>query len=321
MLDYALIEYAIMPLRQAGNRTFLTKGICVQDEQELGRELFGYKKDDVDIFLAELHLDLRAAKDEIERLKTELETADDKLSGFNSSVEETTLSQDDEDRRAAEIVENATEEAALIVAKASEEARELLEAAEAEREAFLNEHDELAISEQELHSKVKSILDHYMSLFAEAHETDEGGSKRRTYGPTVAPEPRPGYKRPVATDLSTEKLLLEKLTRLGDIQGVSTIWLFTVTGNVVSSFNRLRIDLPEVTSALVSLEKSAEELEMSLADGHIQMLFLQLEKLIVILNPVTDTVMLGIIASASSPIGQIFWYLDKEVPEFRKLLS
>ena len=287
----------------------------------MGRELFGYKKDDVDIFLAELHLDLRAAKDEIERLKMELDTAENKLSGFNSNVDETILPQDDDDRSAAEILEKAAEEAAAIVAKASEEARELLEAAAAERETFLSERNELAISEQELHSKVKSILDHYMSLFAKTQATEEGGSKRRIYGPTVAPEPRPGYPRPVATDLPTEKQLLEKLTRLGDIQGVSTVWLFTATGNVVSSFNRLRIDLPEVTSALVSLEKSAEELETSLADGHFRMLFLQLEKLVVILNPVTDTVMLGIIASVNSPIGQIFWYLDKEVPEFRKLLS
>ncbi|MDI6815614.1 MAG: DivIVA domain-containing protein [Actinomycetota bacterium] len=293
----------------------------MQDEQELGRELFGYKKDDVDRFLAELHLDLRTAKDEIERLKTELETADVRLSGFKEIVEGAAIPEDDPDKRAAKIVDKATEEAALIIARASDEARELVEAAAAEREAFLNEHDELAISEQELHSKVKSILDHYMSLFTEAQSADESGAKRRTYGPTVAPEPRPERKRPLATDLSTEKLILEKLTRLGDIQGVSTIWLFDSTGNIVSSFNRLEIDLVGVTSALVSLEKSAEQLETSLADGLIQMLFLQLEKLVIILNPVTESVMLGIIASASSPIGQIFWYLDKEVPEFRKLLG
>ena len=293
----------------------------MQDEQELGRELFGYKKDDVDKFLAELHLDLRTAKDEIERLKTELETADERLSGFKDIVEETVIPEDDPDNHAAEIVDKATEEAALIIARASEEARELIEAAGAERNAFLNEHEELAISEQELHSKVKSILDHYMSLFAEARSVDESGAKRRTYGPTVAPERRPEHKRPLATDLSTEKLILEKLTRLGDIQGVSTAWLLDDTSNIVSSFNRLKIDLAGVTSALVSLEKSADQLETSLADGLVQMLFVQLEKLVIILNPVTESVMLGIIASASSPIGQIFWYLDKEVPEFRKLLG
>ncbi|MDP2210760.1 MAG: hypothetical protein Q8J63_03355 [Candidatus Aquicultor sp.] len=262
----------------------------MQDEQELGRELFGYKKEDVDRFLAELHLDLRTAKDEIERLKTELDTADDRLSGFKEIVEEAVIPEDDPDKRAAEIVDKATEEA-------------------------------LAISEQELHSKVKSILDHYMSLFAEAQSADESGAKRRTYGPTVAPEPRREHKRPLATDLSTEKLILERLTRLGDIQGVSTAWLLDGTGNIVSSFNRLKIDLAGVTSALVSLEKSAEQLEAGLADGLMRMLFLQLEKLVIILNPVTESVMLGIIASAGSPIGQIFWYLDKEVPELRKLLG
>jgi len=293
----------------------------VQDDQELGRELFGYKKDDVDRFLAKLHLDLRIAKDEIERLKTELGATEEILSDFRELVDEAAVPEDDFGKRAAEIVDKATDETASIIARASDEAREPIEAAGAERDAFLNEHEELVISKQELHSKVKSILDHYTSLFAEAQCADESGAKRRTYGPTAAPEPRLERKRPLATDLSTEKLLLERLTRLGDIQGVSTVWLFTVTGNVVSSFNRLRIDLPDVTSALVSLEKSAEDLEIGLQDGHVRMLFLQLDKLVVILNPVTESVMLGIIASAGSPIGQIFWYLDKEIPEFRKLLS
>ncbi|MBS3908262.1 MAG: DivIVA domain-containing protein [Actinobacteria bacterium] len=293
----------------------------MQDDQELGRELFGYKKDDVDRFLAKLHLDLRIAKDEIERLKTELGATEEILSDFRELVDEAAVPEDDFGKRAAEIVDKATDETASIIARASDEAREPIEAAGAERDAFLNEHEELVISKQELHSKVKSILDHYTSLFAEAQCADESGAKRRTYGPTAAPEPRLERKRPLATDLSTEKLLLERLTRLGDIQGVSTVWLFTVTGNVVSSFNRLRIDLPDVTSALVSLEKSAEDLEIGLQDGHVRMLFLQLDKLVVILNPVTESVMLGIIASAGSPIGQIFWYLDKEIPEFRKLLS
>jgi len=293
----------------------------VQEEQEIGRELFGYKKDDVDRSLAELHRDLKAVKEENERLSKELESADDRLSTYEEIAESMETTHGEEEKRATEIIDKAKAEAESIIAKASEEARSIIEAAGAEREAFKSEYDNLAISEQELHSKVKSILDHYLSLFSESKAENERLSKELETSVTPEPKPASGERRRVTMDMPTDKALLEKLMRLGDIQGVGTLWLFDNEGSIISSFNRLKINLPGITSALVSLERSAEQLETSLEESQFRLLFLQLEKIIIILNPITDSAMLGIIASVNAPIGQIFWYLDKEVPEFRRLLS
>jgi len=294
----------------------------VLEDQEIGRELFGYKKDDVDKLLAELHRELRTTKEERDQLIERLKAAEDSLAKYEDISDTLKNTMISAEKTSSEIVEESKKEAELIITKAKSEAANIIEAADTEREALESGFEALKNAEQNLHAKIKSILSSYMNIVEEIKPEAAVAAKKATITPAVAPEEKViAVKREEAPSESRDKQIVEILSKLADIQGVSTSWIFDDKAGILSSFNRLKIDLQGVTSALVSLGDCTDQLESELQGENVRLMFIEFDKVVLIINPLTDNKTLGVIASVNAPVGQILWYLDKEAPKLRSILS
>ncbi len=194
----------------------------MQEETELGRELFGYKKDDVDILLAELHRDLRAVKEENKRLASELSDAMSKLS----------------------------------------------------------------VSES-----LSYILKPALPAITELKNT-------------------PNF----------DKLVKENLPGLLDIQGIESIWIFDSEANILSALNQPDANIDDLTSTLALLDRLVTHLESKLGGGGARLIFIEFKETVLILNPLSNGMTLGVIASVGAPVGEILKVLDSHVPNLNKKL-
>ncbi len=194
----------------------------MQEETELGRELFGYKKDDVDILLAELHRDLRTAKEENKRLASELSDAMSKLSAFES---------------------------------------------------------------------LSYILKPDLPAITELKNT-------------------PNF----------DKLVKENLPGLLDIQGIKSVWIFDSEANILSALNQPDANIDDLTSTLALLDRLVTHLESKLGGGGARLIFIEFKETVLILNPLSSGMTLGVIASVSAPVGEILKVLDSHVPNLNKKL-
>ncbi len=192
----------------------------MQQEAELGRELFGYRKDDVDILLAELYRSMRAVKKENERLNSELADAIDKLSTYED----------------------------------------------------------------------------FFKLIP-----------------------------PAVTELKTtpnsDKLIKENLPGLIDIHGVESILVFDREGNILSALDHPETDTKGIKAVLASLDRWIGHLAPKLGGEQARLVFIEFEDSILILNPFTDGMSLGVIASISTAVGDIFKSLDNYVPNLKNALE
>jgi predicted regulator of Ras-like GTPase activity (Roadblock/LC7/MglB family) len=132
---------------------------------------------------------------------------------------------------------------------------------------------------------------------------------------------KPGNKAEYELPDEINRLVIENLSRIADIQGVATVWVFDNNAHILSYFNRLKIDLQGVTLSIAMLSGWADRVETNLAGEKTKLVFIEFEKLILIINPLTEDTALGIISSVNAPVGQIFWYLDRHVPELQKILA
>ncbi|MHB8840421.1 MAG: roadblock/LC7 domain-containing protein [Candidatus Aquicultor sp.] len=117
------------------------------------------------------------------------------------------------------------------------------------------------------------------------------------------------------------KLVLGSLARIAGIQGVSTVWVFDNKATILSYFNRLKIDLQSITSSIAMLDVWADRVETSLDSENIKLVYIKFEKLLLFVTPITEDKALGIISSVNAPVGQIFWYLDRLIPQLQKIFT
>ena len=132
---------------------------------------------------------------------------------------------------------------------------------------------------------------------------------------------KPGNEARYELPGDVNKLVLRNLARIADIQGVSTVWVFDNKANILSYFNRLKIDLEGVTSNIAMLDSWADRVETSLDSENIKLVYIKFEKLLLFVAPITEDKALGSISSVNAPVGQIFWYLDRHVPRLQKIFA
>lgn len=130
---------------------------------------------------------------------------------------------------------------------------------------------------------------------------------------------QPVYESPLPDNVN--KLVLRNLSRIADIQGVATVWVFDRNATILSYFNRLEIDLQGITSSIAMLSGWADRVETSLGSEKTKLVFIKFEKLLLFINPITEDKAVGVIASVNAPTGQIFWYLGRYVPQLQKIFA
>lgn len=300
----------------------------MQEETEIGRELFGYNKDDVDRLLAELHREIRLIKEENDKNKEQLASATEKLATYEDISDTLKKTMINAEKTASELIDQAHKESAMILARAKTEASNIVKAADTERQALESGYRALEVAEKDLQTKIKSILGTYTNLVenispdAIAERSKEAVSVTAVSGKVSSDAP-PNVvvsREEVRLPDSTAKALTDKLAHLADIQGVGTAWVFDNNSNILSSFNRLKINLSDITAALTSLSSCAEKLEDSLQGEDLKLMFLELNNVVLVIYPLTGTRTLGVISSTQAPIGQILWFISKESPELREIV-
>jgi len=284
-------------------------------DQEIGRELFGYKKDDVDRYLADLHRSLRLAKEENTALESRLAEAKEKLSsyeGMSSTLKRTVINAE---QTASQIIEKAHREAEEIIAKASRSTNgvtggqpecDSIEPIQTETESVLR-HD------------IKAVLERYIDMIGipELLESVPEGLKDSI----IDAQKNIQLQKPADELSAYEKSLLNSsLSELAHIKGVGAAWVFNSYGQIIASFDHLGIDLSDTTLALVSLDRWSERFESNLPGIKTKSVFVEFNKFLLFINPVNDKLTWCVLSSTSAPVGQIFQLLDKELSKIQQAL-
>ncbi|MDI6716453.1 MAG: DivIVA domain-containing protein [Actinomycetota bacterium] len=294
----------------------------MQKTQEIGREFFGYKKDDIDKLLAELHHSLRVKTEENSRLKEELKEMSAKLASYekiSNSLKNTMLNAE---KTASEIIQQARSQANMIIARASKQASEIVGEAQSKREALESGYKSLQKAEQELDAKVKSLLNTYVKLVESIDQNSVNGSKNGGLDVKPAISNLTDVKKEAFVLPENSKELIQKsISRLGDIRGVDLVWAFDSSGNTISSNDRFDLDLHAISSTLAMLCEWTNQLEETLAGENANLLFIEFSKLFLAINPINQHLALGIISSTKTSAAQILQALDVESSNLKASIS
>lgn len=283
-------------------------------DQEIGRELFGYKKDDVDRHLADLHRSLRLTKEENTKLKNELAEAREKLSSYedmSSTLKKTVINAE---KTASEIIEKAQEEADEIISKASKRIKDV-----AVEEPVSDLSESIRIEESFLHNDVKKVLERYIDVFGSPEILENAPEDLKNS--IIDIQKRVQSQKPADELSSYERNMLNtSLSELASIKGVGAVWIFNNYGQIVESYNHLGIDLKDTTLALVSLDRWSERFESNLPGVKTKSIFVEFNKFLLFINPINSTLISCILSSINAPVGHIFQVLDKELSKIQKAL-
>jgi len=284
-------------------------------DQEIGRELFGYKKDDVDRHLADLHRSLRLTKEENIELKNELAEAKEKLSSYedmSSTLKKTVINAE---KTASEIIEKAQREADEIISKASKGVKDL-----AVEEPASDLSESIRIEEESiLRNDIKIVLERYIDVFGSPDILEDAPEDLKNS--IIEIQKRVQSQKPADELSSYERNMLNtSLSELASIKGVGAVWIFNNYGQIVESFNHLGIDLEDTTLALVSLDRWSERFESNLPGVKTKSIFVEFNKFLLFINPINSTLISCILSSINAPVGHIFQVLDKELSKIQQAL-
>jgi len=300
------------------------EGDSMLPEQEIGRELFGYKKDDVDRLLAELHRSLRLSKEENDKLSHDLTEAVEKLAHYENISDTLKKAMINAEKTASELVEHARNEADYILTKARKEADGLIDSATAEKQAIEMEYAALKKAEDELKAKVQSMLGSYTTL-VDKIKPETATLIKNTDSPKIVAEievQQPEgerVERKIPKDL--EKKLTGHIAPMIGVQGVKNVWIFDDSGAIYASFNRLNLDIQKLTRSLVALEEWAARIKENLDDEQAGLMFVEFKKSLLTFKPITATVTLALLFESSVSMGEIFQSISAQMPKLKKSLS
>lgn len=289
-------------------------------DTELGRELFGYRKDDVDRLLAELHQNLRRANENNESLAAELAAAKEEMVSLSETSNKTIAKAE---RTAAGLLEHARKEADFIINNAKKEAEAIIESAERQKKTLEEKCEVLENIEDELKLKLKSVLEDYMALVENPKgEEDQIASKINYFQDFLL---RKQQSSPAITELAdpaiSDNLIKEFFPGLIKINGISLVWLFDDRGNILSSLKRLEVDLKSLTAVTINLDTCINHLKNNLGCEQTRLICIELNGVILILNPITIGIALGVIASSDSAVGEILKVINNNISRFREALK
>ncbi|MCL6473228.1 MAG: DivIVA domain-containing protein [Firmicutes bacterium] len=289
-------------------------------DAELGRELFGYRKDDVDRLLAELHRNLRQANENNESLTAELTAAKEEMANISEASNKIVTKAE---RTAADLIEHARKEADFIINNAKREAEAIIDSAERHKKALEEKCEVLENVEDELKLKLKSVLEDYMALVEDPTNEEYRVSGKINDFQEIANERL--QSPPVVTELgdssASDALLREFFPHITETDGISMVWLFDDRGNVLSVFGRPEVSLIDLTSAAIHLDACINHLKNNLGCEQTRFIFIELNDVILILNPITNGIVLGIVASNYSAVGEILKVVNDNISGLREALN
>jgi cell division initiation protein len=302
-----------------------------RESLEIGRELFGYKKDDVDLLLAALNRDLRVIGDENLDLIDENKELRLKLDNLNGISKKLMTALKDSEKTSELLIRQAKSDAETILSNAYHAASDILNEAETNKKRISVALSRLDAADRKLTEYFSTILDSYLNMIEVVSSGQLSNGSILSEKPSSKTEPSCTGETEnhigIASTMSpADKALIKAhIGPISDIEGVQAVWLCDNNGTILAYVAKPEVKIESIYNLLRGFSNWSYNISPASDSNNIEIsqVFIKLKDLALVIQPIdgSTSTSIGAILSKNARFDSIALIINEKRERLSDLLS
>lgn len=300
-----------------------------RDDIEIGRELLGYKKDDVDLLLVALNRDLKNAREKNFDLLNKNEELRLKLDGIADNAEKLRTTLENSERTSRLLIGQAKADADAILGNAYQAASRILDETEISKKRIVDALSELDDADRRLSESFSKTLKSYIELIeAVTKRVDQNESSAPVEPPNISDNGNRfniDYSLDSASFVSMPSadvaILKAHMGPLIDIDGVSAALLFSNDGSIITHIAGPDVNIEDFLIIQKSFGRWSSQMSSVSDIYEMKQAFIQLKDIVFTFQPIDDSVSICIVLSGNAKYDLVASLINEKREHISRLIS